>query len=108
VDSYTEHLPLRRKAWLELIGCLVLALPYCALVAYHSLDFVGSSYALAEQSDSTIGLRYRWFIKGIYAAGLWLVVLGILSVLLRIIVFLFGQRSPEEVNLQIGHTVVDV
>src|SRR5512145_2917293 len=82
VDSFTEHLTLRRKAWLELAGCLVFALPYCALVAYHSLDFVASSYALGEQSDSTVGLKFRWFIKGIYAAGLWLVVLGILSVLL--------------------------
>jgi TRAP-type mannitol/chloroaromatic compound transport system permease small subunit len=108
VDSFTEKMPLRRKAWLELAGCLLFALPYCALVAYHSLDFVASSYALSEQSDSTVGLRYRWFIKGIYAAGLWLVVLGIISVLLRVIVFLFGKRPPEEVNLQIGATVMDV
>jgi TRAP-type mannitol/chloroaromatic compound transport system permease small subunit len=93
---------------MELAGCLLFALPYCALVAYHSLDFVAESYALAEQSDSTVGLRYRWFIKGIYAAGLWLVVLGILSVLLRVLVFLFGRRSEAEVNLQIGATVVDV
>jgi hypothetical protein len=50
-------------------------------VAYHSLDFVASSYALAE---STVGLRFRWLIKGIYAAGLWMVVLGILSVLARV------------------------
>jgi len=50
----------------------------CSLVAYHSLDFVASSYGLAEQSDSTVGLRFRWLIKGIYAAGLWMVVLGIL------------------------------
>jgi len=108
VDSYTESLPLRRKAWIELFGCLLFAFPYCALVAYHSLDFVASSYALGEQSDSTVGLRYRWAIKGIYAAGLWLVVLGILSVLGRLIVFLFGGRSAEEVNLDIGHTEVDV
>jgi TRAP-type mannitol/chloroaromatic compound transport system permease small subunit len=108
VDSYTEHMPMRRKAWIELFGCLLFALPYCALVAYFGLDFVASSYRLGEQSDSTIGLRYRWFIKGIYVAGLWLVVLGILSVLLRVIVFLFGKRSAEEVDLQIGHTVVDV
>jgi TRAP-type mannitol/chloroaromatic compound transport system permease small subunit len=108
VDSFTEHLPLRRKAWLELFGCLLFALPYCALVAYHSLDFVASSYSLSEQSDSTVGLKYRWFIKGVYAAGLWLVVLGILSVLLRLVVFLFGRRSEDEVNLQIGHTTVDV
>jgi TRAP-type mannitol/chloroaromatic compound transport system permease small subunit len=108
VDSFTEKLPYRRKAWMELIGCLLFALPYCALVAYHSIDFVGQSYALAEQSDSTVGLRYRWAIKGIYAFGLWLVVLGILSVLARVIVFLFGNRPPDQVNLQIGHTEADV
>jgi TRAP-type mannitol/chloroaromatic compound transport system permease small subunit len=108
VDSFTEHLSFRRRAWIELFGCLLFALPYCALVAYHSVGFVEQSYLLSEQSDSTVGLRYRWAIKGIYALGLWLVVLGIVSVLLRVIVFLFGKRAPEEVNLQIGHTVVDV
>jgi TRAP-type mannitol/chloroaromatic compound transport system permease small subunit len=108
VDSYTETLTLRKKAWIELVGCVLFALPYVALVAYHSLDFVASSYALSEQSDSTVGLRYRWAIKGLYAAGLWLVVLGILSVLLRVIVFLFGRRAADEVNLQIGSTVIDV
>ena len=61
-----------------------------------------------EQSASTVGLTHRWIIKGIYAAGLWLVVLGILSVLLRVIVFLFGGRSQAEVDLQIGATVLDV
>jgi TRAP-type mannitol/chloroaromatic compound transport system permease small subunit len=99
---------LRRKAWIELAGCVLFALPYVALVSYHSLDFVASSYALAEQSDSTVGLKYRWFIKGVYAAGLWLVVLGILSVLLRVLAFLFGGATEREANLQIGHTVVDI
>jgi TRAP-type mannitol/chloroaromatic compound transport system permease small subunit len=108
VDTFTERLTYRSRAWVELVGCLVLALPYIALVAYYSLDFVASSYALGERSDSTVGLTHRWIIKGIYAAGLWLVVLGILSVLLRVIVFLFGDRSEAEVNLQIGHVVTDV
>jgi TRAP-type mannitol/chloroaromatic compound transport system permease small subunit len=108
VDSFTEHLTLRGKAWIELAGCVLFALPYVALVAYYSVDFVASSYALSEQSDSTVGLRYRWLIKGIYAAGLWLVVLGILSVLFRLIAFLFGGRSADEVNLQIGHTEADI
>lgn len=108
VDSYTEKLGIRRKAWIELAGCLLFALPYTALVAYHSLDFVASSYAVSEQSDSTVGLRYRWLIKGIYAAGLWMVVLGILSVVARLIVVLFGRRSAEEANLDIGSVVLDV
>jgi TRAP-type mannitol/chloroaromatic compound transport system permease small subunit len=108
VDSFTENLSYRRRAWMELGGCLILALPYVALVSYHSIDFVAHSYQLGEQSDSTVGLTHRWIIKSIYAAGLWLVVLGILSVLFRVIVFLFGTKSPEEVNLQIGHVVTDV
>ena len=108
VDSFTEHLSYRKRAWIELFGVLLLALPYVALVAYYSLDFVASSYRLGEQSDSTVGLTHRWIIKGIYAAGLWLVVLGILSVLIRVIVFLFGNKPPEEVNLQIGHVISDV
>ena len=108
VDTFTEHLTHRGRAWIELGGCLLLALPYMALVAYYSLDFVASSFRLGEQSDSTVGLTHRWIIKGIYAAGLWLVVLGILSVLLRVIVFLFSGKSEHEVNLQIGHVVTDV
>jgi TRAP-type mannitol/chloroaromatic compound transport system permease small subunit len=108
VDSFTEKMTFRGKAWIELAGCLLFALPYCALVAYHSVDFVASSFGLAEQSDSTVGLRYRWLIKGIYAVGLWLVVLGILSVMARVIVFLFGRKSQDEVNLQIGHVELEV
>jgi TRAP-type mannitol/chloroaromatic compound transport system permease small subunit len=108
VDSFTEHLSYRARAWIELWGCLLLALPYVALVAYFSVDFVERSFALGEQSDSTVGLTHRWIIKGIYAAGLWLVVFGVLSVLIRVVVFLFGSKPAEQVNLQIGHVVTDV
>ena len=76
VDSFTEKLAFRRKAWIELCGCVLFALPYVALVAYHTMDFVATSYAVAEQSESPFGLTHRWIIKGIYAAGVWLVVLG--------------------------------
>src|SRR5687768_7093909 len=108
VDSFTEAMTHRGKAWIELVGCLILALPYMTLVAYNSLDFVAASYNLGEQSDSTVGLTHRWIIKSIYAAGLWLVVLGILSVLLRVIVFLFGNKPESEVNLKIGHVETEV
>ena len=108
VDSFTEHMTHRGKAWVELVGCLVLALPYIALVSYNSLGFVESSYLMNEQSDSTVGLTHRWIIKGVYAAGLWLVVLGIVSVLLRVIVFLFSNKPQSEVNLQIGHVETEI
>ena len=101
---------LRRRAWLELAGCVLFALPVrgARLVPQPQLRGV---VLLAWPSSRTArwGSRYRWAIKGIYAAGLWLVVLGILSVMLRVLAFLFGGASEQEVpNLQIGHTEVDV
>jgi TRAP-type mannitol/chloroaromatic compound transport system permease small subunit len=108
VDSFTEKLAFRRKAWIELFGCVLLALPYVALVCYHTLDFVATSYRVGEQSESPFGLTNRWIIKSIYAAGIWLVLVGILSVLARLIVFLFGGRSEAEVNLQIGSTTLEI
>jgi TRAP-type mannitol/chloroaromatic compound transport system permease small subunit len=108
VDSFTERMTHRGRAWVELAGCLAFALPYIALAAYNSLGFVESSYLMNEQSDSTVGLTHRWIIKGVYAAGLWLVLLGIVSVLLRVIVFLFSGKPEAEVNLQIGHVESDV
>jgi TRAP-type mannitol/chloroaromatic compound transport system permease small subunit len=108
VDSFTEHMSNRGRAWVELFGCLLLALPYVALVAYYSIDFVMLSYNLHERSDSSVGLTNRWIIKLVYAFGLWLVVLGIVSVMLRVVVFLFGGKSEAEVNLQIGQVATEV
>jgi len=77
-------------------------------VIWFASSWVVDSYNVSEISASTVGLSHRWIIKGIYAAGLWMVVLGILSVLLRVIVFLFGEKSEREVTLQIGHVITDV
>src|SRR6185436_19020623 len=35
VDTFTETMSYRNRAWIELAGCLLLALPYMALVAYY-------------------------------------------------------------------------
>ena len=43
VDSFTESLTHRRKAWIELAGCLLHALPDMGLVADYSLGFVTAS-----------------------------------------------------------------
>jgi len=36
------------------------------------------------------------------------VLLGVVSVLLRLIAYLFGKRTPAEAGLQIGHSVSEV
>src|SRR5262245_28938443 len=108
VDSYTEALPFRTRAWIELAGCLLFALPYMALLVYFGLDFFKISFLQGEGSENVAGLHHRWIIKGVFVFGMILVLLAIVSVILRLVAYLFGRRSQHEVNLQIGHAVSDV
>ena len=57
------------QRWIEFIGCLIFAIPYCAIVFYFAIDFVERSWAVGEASDSATGLPFRWAIKGFLPAG---------------------------------------
>lgn len=105
VDSYTERLGFRRKAWIELFGCLVFAIPYTAVLLWYGWDFVKTAWVFNESSDAALGLPWRWIIKGVLYAGFWLLFLGIVSVLLRLIAFLFLK---QEANLNIGSSASQV
>ena len=105
VDSYTDRLPFRRKAWIEFAGCLVFALPYTAVLIWYGWDFVKTAWVFNERSDSALGLEWRWIIKGILYAGFWLLLLGIVSVLLRLIAYLFFK---QEAQMNIGSSASQV
>ena len=81
------------RRWIEFVGCLVFAIPYCAIVFYFAIDFVERSWAVGEASDSATGLPFRWAIKAFLPAGMLLLGLASIAVLLRKIIQLFG--SPE-------------
>ena len=95
VDSFTERLTLSqpgldRARRLPRAGAALHARWSPTTASISSRAPTGSASSPTARS----ALTHRWIIKGIYAAGLWMVVLGILSVLLRVIVFLFGGK-PE-------------
>lgn len=105
VDTATAALPLRKRAWIELVGGLVFALPYAAIVAWFGLGFVGASYMTGEGSEAVIGIPHRWIVKGLFVFGLWLLVASIVAVLLRLIAYLFGGVAPAQAALSIERTV---
>jgi TRAP-type mannitol/chloroaromatic compound transport system permease small subunit len=107
VDSYTETLRFRTKAWIELLGCLLFALPYTWLMVQHGWDFVWTSYVQGEGSENVVGLSHRWIIKGVFWVGLWLLLAGVLSVMMRLVAFLLGGLPQSEVELEIGHAELE-
>ena len=105
VDSYTDKLGFRRKAWIELFGCLVFALPYTAVLLWYGWDFVRTAWVFNESSDAAFGLPYRWIPKAIMYLGFWLLLVGIASVFLRLIAFLFYRQDAD---LRIGQSASQV
>ena len=108
VDSYTETLKYRTKAWIEMWGLIIFSLPFMYVMLYHGWDFFWTSYWQGESSENSNGLEYRWAIKGVFYAGLWLIMLGLISVWLRLVAFLLGGRTKDETGLQIGHAELEV
>lgn len=102
VDTITAHRPVRTRAWVELIGCLLFALPYAGVVAWYGIGFVAASYATGEGSDAVVGLPQRWIIKSLFVLGLFLLVAAILSTILRLVVFLFGGSLAARAKLSIA------
>ncbi|WP_152208141.1 TRAP transporter small permease subunit [Marinobacter changyiensis] len=53
------------KAWINLIGALLFALPIAALIAWLGWDYMIDSYQMGEGSGDPGGLPYRFIIKGL-------------------------------------------
>ena len=91
------------RAWIELLGCVVFAIPYCLIAVYFAYDFTAVAFVDNESSESANGLPYRWIPKSFILIGLVLLLAAVLAVLLRVIVYLFG---PERLRPAAAYAVL--
>ena len=89
VDVMHERFSPGLKAWIELYGLLLLALPFILVMLVYSAPFVRASFELGEVSASPGGLPYRWAVKAMLPLGFALLLLAALSRLSRVWTFLF-------------------
>jgi TRAP-type mannitol/chloroaromatic compound transport system permease small subunit len=90
VDLFHARMSLRKQAWIELYGLVLLFFPFTIAVLVFSLPFVAYSYEIAEVSDSPGGLPYRWIIKSVLPLSLLLMLFAAVSRLSRATAYLFG------------------
>ena len=91
IDVFTARLDPRTRAWIELSGCLVLALPYVFIALPYAHDFFMVSFLQNESSDAPNGLAFRWIVKGFLYFAFWSVLLAVISVAIRQVAFLAGR-----------------
>ena len=95
VDLVREHLHFRKKAWLEFLGLTFFLIPYTCIVVYFAFIYAMDSYAMNEISASTVGLTHRWIIKSVLVVGLCFVIVAGVSVLLQVMVVLWGPQDKR-------------
>ncbi len=101
IDLVRERLGKRTQWWIELAGCFLFLLPYCALIIYFSYDFAVRSFATSEISASATGLSYRWIIKSVIPVGFGLLALAGVATVFRKLVELFG---PPDLRAKVQET----
>jgi TRAP-type mannitol/chloroaromatic compound transport system permease small subunit len=93
IDLFRDKLSQGSKSWIEVIGCLVFAIPYVALLLFLSISAAYDSYRVGEISSAGTGLPYRWVIKSCMSIGFLLLLLACISVLFRHILLLFAPPA---------------
>lgn len=93
IDVWRDHRGPRTRGWLEVIGILALALPFCTVLLVEGWQFVLSSWEQGEGSASLTGVPHRWVVKSFVLVGVALLALSLVATLLRILVYLFGDGA---------------
>lgn len=94
VDIIYEGLNLRKQAWIDLLGTLLLLIPFTILVAKYGIDFSIESYKLGERSGDPGGLPYRWLIKAVIPFAFIAISISGIGLILKSINTLRNHTDP--------------
>ena len=94
VDVFYRQFSARAKAWVDLLGTLLLLLPVCVFIGWVSFDYVASSWELKEASMEAGGLPGVYLLKTlILLMSGTLVLQGIAEALRNLMVILGGETA---------------
>jgi len=91
VDIFYHRMSLRGKAWVDVLGTLLLLLPVCLFIFTYSWDYVASSWALLEGSREAGGLPGLFLLKTSIILMAGLLILQGLSLLLKNLLVINGN-----------------
>jgi len=75
VDVFYHNFTPKKKAWINLLGCLLFLLPFCSIILITSWKFVSTSFLIHETSPNPGGLPARFILKAFLPVGFILLLL---------------------------------
>jgi len=95
VDLVYERLSVKNQAMIDMLGCLILLLPFCALVGWYGVGFAYESYELGETSGDPGGLPYRWLIKSVIPFAFFAMLISGIGFFLKSLNIYLGYRPAD-------------
>ncbi|MEN8205209.1 MAG: TRAP transporter small permease subunit [Pseudomonadota bacterium] len=95
VDILYQKLAPRARAWVDLLGTLLLLFPVCLFMLYTSMNYVTAAWAIQEGSREAGGLDGVYLLKTAIPLMAILLLLQGCSLLLRNILVISGQPAAQ-------------
>ena len=95
VDVIHERLSLRAQTWLELLGLLLLALPFLAIGVYMTWPYFHESFLQGEVSQAPAGLPFRWAMKFFLLLAFVLLLVAAFARLLRCTALPLSRKAAK-------------
>lgn len=96
VDIFYHKMTHRGKAWVDVLGTLLLLLPVCVFIFTYSWEYVASSWALLESSREAGGLSGLFVLKTSLLVMAGLLGMQGISLLLKNLLVLLNSDSNKE------------
>lgn len=93
VDLVYIRLSRKKKAWIDLLGSLLLCIPYCILVIWAALPFVLDSWSVWECSPDPGGLPARYVLKTCIPLAFLLIAIQAISLAIKNFFILTGKEE---------------
>ena len=95
VDLVYERLTPEARAIIDILGALLLLMPFALLVGYYGVGFAREAYELGEISGDPGGLSHRWIIKAVIPFAFFSIAISGLGLMLKSINVLTGQQQDN-------------
>lgn len=100
VDFMRERFSFRKRAWIDMVFIVLLALPVLFLLTEDTYTYARRSFLTMERSQAPSGLPWRFIIKGMMPIGFALLMVALFSRSLKCASLLFGWPRPIWENIE--------
>ena len=96
VDIMYQRVTPRTRAWIDLLGTLLLLFPVCLFILFSSLEYVATSWSIQEGSREAGGLDGVFLLKTAIPVMAVLLLMQGCSIVLHKLLLLTGHPLPAE------------